>query len=159
MQNHVKVCLRPGARSLLLLSLLILAGGCAGTGLHQTSPETESAENLNSWVDDTLAPYLIRQLGRHPKFKGQPFLLVDMDHEAIQCQVQSRLFDSKPGPEQDEQHLGYPRSNGFSISGQTCQARVGFKPDTRRQTTSGFFRSAPFVRLLASYRPATSREQ
>jgi hypothetical protein len=39
--------------------------------------------SLDIWLDDTLIPYLVQQIGRHPRFKGQPVLLVRMQGDQI----------------------------------------------------------------------------
>ena len=43
--------------------------------------------SLDIWLDDTLIPYLVLQLGRHPRFKGQPVLLVCMRDDQIQPHI------------------------------------------------------------------------
>ena len=43
--------------------------------------------SLDIWLDDTLIPYLVLQLGRHPRFKGQPVLLVRMQDDQIQPHI------------------------------------------------------------------------
>jgi hypothetical protein len=42
---------------------------------------------LDSWVDTVLAPYLIEQLGSHPRFKGEPVMLVSMRGDDVQARV------------------------------------------------------------------------
>ncbi len=45
------------------------------------------APSLDSWLDDTLIPYLVQQLGQHPRFKGQPVLLVRMEGNNVQPRI------------------------------------------------------------------------
>lgn len=84
----------------ILLCLGLLVSGCAELQPNIGSGR-QPAQSLELWVKDTLAPYLARQLGRHPKFKGRPFLLVDMANGEIQGeidglseQIRNRLTDT-----------------------------------------------------------------
>jgi hypothetical protein len=45
------------------------------------------APELDIWLDDTLIPYLVQQLGQHPRFKGQPVLLVRMQGDDVQPRI------------------------------------------------------------------------
>jgi hypothetical protein len=45
------------------------------------------APSLDIWLDHTLIPYLVLQLGRHPRFKGQPVLLVRMQGDNVQPRI------------------------------------------------------------------------
>lgn len=50
--------------------------------------EAGNAEpSLDIWFDDTLIPYLVDQFSRHPRFKGQPLLLVRMQGDAVQPRI------------------------------------------------------------------------
>ncbi|UCD78129.1 MAG: DUF4384 domain-containing protein [Desulfobacterales bacterium] len=42
---------------------------------------------LDHWLEDTLIPYLLRQIGQHPRFKGQPVLLVSMQGEEVRPRI------------------------------------------------------------------------
>ncbi len=79
-----------------LLLLATLLSGCV------TAPTRgqQTPSDLNDWVEQALNPYLAEQLGRHPKFKGQPFLLVAMkgdeveaDIDRLRDEVRVRVFD------------------------------------------------------------------
>jgi hypothetical protein len=59
------------------------------------------ASSLDIWLDDTLIPYLVQQLGRHPRFKGQPVLLVRMQGDKVQPgiddltdQIRQKIMDA-----------------------------------------------------------------
>ena len=55
--------------------LIFLFMGCAATLPEpKMDPAPESSVKLRAWVEDDLLPYLVEQLGKHPKFKGQPFI-------------------------------------------------------------------------------------
>ena len=43
--------------------------------------------SLDIWLDHTLIPYLVLQLGQHPRFKGQPVLLVRMQGDNVQPRI------------------------------------------------------------------------
>jgi len=45
------------------------------------------AHSLDSWLEDALIPYLVQQLGRHPRFKGQPVLLVRMQGDNVRPRI------------------------------------------------------------------------
>ncbi len=43
--------------------------------------------SLDRWLEDDLIPYLLLQFGQHPRFKGQPILLVDMQGNNVQPRI------------------------------------------------------------------------
>ncbi len=45
------------------------------------------SHSLDIWLDGTLIPYLVQQLGQHPRFKGQPVLLVRMQGDNVQPHI------------------------------------------------------------------------
>ncbi len=57
----------------LLLSLAIT--GCS------------SSSGLKKWTTEELSPYLVKELGQHPRFKQQPLILVDMKGEQVEAQI------------------------------------------------------------------------
>lgn len=99
--DKVRDAHRPiGARAWGWSALLLIAGlaGCATTAGPRVEP-TASSELLG-WVDAELAPYLVEQLSRHPRFKGEPVLLVategaDVSPEidALTASLRERLLD------------------------------------------------------------------
>lgn len=89
--------------SILIGILILLATGCATTqsGSGAGRYGADSRQSLNSWVDNELIPYMVKQLGQHPKFKGSPFLIVDMDGDNVQPKIddltehiRSKLIDA-----------------------------------------------------------------
>ncbi len=63
-----------------------LTSGCANV------PKTDNREmineiSLNDWIDQVAVPYLTKELGNHPRFKGEPFLLVSMDKNNIETEI------------------------------------------------------------------------
>jgi hypothetical protein len=68
----------------LITLVALLASGCA----HQPARLARSeGSNLQHWVDSELAPYLVEQLGEHPRFKGEPVILVSLDGPDIQADI------------------------------------------------------------------------
>lgn len=81
------------------LALALLLAGCVTPSLpiRQVGPEDAG---LYAWLDQELAPYLINELSRQPRFRGEPVLLVSMngadvrpDIDALTRNLRSRLFD------------------------------------------------------------------
>ncbi len=69
----------------LLVTLgALLAAGCAQYPTRQAQGEDSS---LQRWLDTELAPYLAEQLGQHPRFKGEPVMLVSLDGPDIQPDI------------------------------------------------------------------------
>jgi hypothetical protein len=46
-----------------------------------TMPQTVFAEPATAWVDESLTPWLVRQLTSHPRFKGEPVRVAAFDGE------------------------------------------------------------------------------
>jgi hypothetical protein len=89
-----------GLRAPAWIPLLLIAAlaGCATTGGPGVG--TAASSELLGWVDVELAPYLVEQLSRHPRFKGEPVLLVATDGadvspeiDALTASVRERLLD------------------------------------------------------------------
>nr|WP_319394777.1 hypothetical protein [uncultured Desulfobacter sp.] len=71
---------------LLCCAATLTAAGCATTG--KSSPGTLGGKlSLEQWVDREAVPYLIKELGDNPRFKGQPFLLVSMNRENVEADI------------------------------------------------------------------------
>ncbi|MGD8644264.1 MAG: hypothetical protein PVI15_08250 [Chromatiales bacterium] len=68
---------RTSSKAMTLIALLsaILIAGCASSGGRYTDGPSE----LSQWVDTELAPYLAEHLAHHPRFKGEPVLIVALD--------------------------------------------------------------------------------
>ncbi len=60
---------------------------CAGDHLTRRADRQTAGASLASWLDETLIPYLVQQLGQHPRFKGQPLLLVRMHNDDVQPHI------------------------------------------------------------------------
>lgn len=64
--------------------LLLCLSACAG--IHEFNEVDRRPDHavLELWLEESLVPYLVQQLSQHPRFKGQPVLLVRMHGENIQ---------------------------------------------------------------------------
>jgi len=87
----------PG-RYVRLLALVTLLAGCSAGTLR---PDTGNGSSLQHWVDTELAPYVTGQFSRHPRFKGEPVILVRLQGDDIQPDidgltrgVRDRVMDS-----------------------------------------------------------------
>ncbi|MGD9136206.1 MAG: hypothetical protein PVH42_05570 [Desulfobacterales bacterium] len=68
---------------------------CVWAGLydctrHHLAPKIErpsDSPTLESWLDNSLIPYLAQQLSKHPRFKRQPVLLVRMQGDVVQPHI------------------------------------------------------------------------
>jgi hypothetical protein len=73
-----------GRHTMIALLVLLLAAGCSQQPLR-SGYATESS--LQDWVDTELAPYVSQQLGQHPRFKGEPVIIVRLDGDDIQPDI------------------------------------------------------------------------
>ena len=64
----------------------LVASGCA-TVPKPTNSHVEKQMSLEEWMDYVAVPYLIKELGDNPLFKGEPFLLVGMDRDNVKAQI------------------------------------------------------------------------
>ena len=67
-----------------LFALLLLVVGCSHNPLRL---EDNAGSSLQHWVDTDLAPYVSQQLGQHPRFKGEPVIVVRLDGDDIQPDI------------------------------------------------------------------------
>jgi hypothetical protein len=56
---------------------------CAGHPQSHAIDPVAGQSSLDFWLEESLIPYLLQQLVQHPRFKGQPVLLVHMQGENI----------------------------------------------------------------------------
>ena len=84
--------------TLLAITGLLLTVACSHYPLY---PTAGSQSSLQGWVDTELAPYVAQQLGQHPRFKGEPVIIVRLDGDDIQPDIdgltrniRDRLMDS-----------------------------------------------------------------
>ena len=76
-------------KMLPVIALCICMGlsACAHHQMARDIDPLSDANSLDSWLEDTLIPYLVQQLGRHPRFKGQPVILVRMQGDDVQPSI------------------------------------------------------------------------
>jgi hypothetical protein len=70
-----------------LFVLLLLAAGCSHQSVYPGHPGQGTESLLQDWVHTELAPYVSQQLGQHPRFKGEPVIIVRLDGDDIQPDI------------------------------------------------------------------------
>ena len=88
------------------------------------------AHSLDSWLEDALIPYLVQQLGRHPRFKGQPVLLVRMQGDNVRPriddltdQIRQKIMDAllkQPGLDLSWRPVIHPWRHHQSLEEVSC---------------------------------------
>ncbi|MGD8261759.1 MAG: DUF4384 domain-containing protein [Desulfobacterales bacterium] len=73
--------------SLAVLSAFLALSACAGNQIQRGIDPDGDQVSLDNWLEDTLIPYLLQQFGQHPRFKGQPILLVRMHGDNAQSHI------------------------------------------------------------------------
>jgi hypothetical protein len=68
----------------LLVWSALWMGGC---GSQPAAPQRPAQARLEPWVKNELAPYLADQLSRHPRFRGQPVLVVRLEGSDVQPDI------------------------------------------------------------------------
>ena len=70
--------------TLFAFLVLLLTTACSQTPLRSADGTVSS---LQDWVATELAPYVSQQLGQHPRFKGEPVIIVRLDGDDIQPDI------------------------------------------------------------------------
>ena len=90
----------------ILLPLAVLLGllaftACAGNQVGRSVEPPVDERSLDNWLEGTLIPYLVQQFGQHPRFKGQPILLVRIRGDNVQPRIdeltdhiREKIFDA-----------------------------------------------------------------
>jgi len=81
--ENMKVKMLPAVALCICMGL----SACSHNYTVRDKDPRSDVPSLDIWLDDTLIPYLVLQLGRHPRFKGQPVLLVRMRDDQIQPHI------------------------------------------------------------------------
>ena len=68
----------------LLILLLLLVAGCSQQPLRSGQ---HAPSSLQDWVRTELAPYVSQKFGQHPRFKGEPVIIVRLDGDDIQPDI------------------------------------------------------------------------
>ena len=76
-----------------VLCLCMWVSACSGSQVERDVDLRTSRQPLDTWLEQTLIPYLLQQLGHHPRFKGQPVLLVHMKGDLVQARIDDLTHD------------------------------------------------------------------
>ena len=80
-------------RLLIIITTLILAG-CSSTSSQYSKTTSHSNNNeLVTWIDHQLIPYMSKTLSTHPKFSGAPILMVGLEGGQINNQINNLTRD------------------------------------------------------------------
>ena len=109
------------SRSFILLIIFIGFSACSGYQIQSKVDPPADRSTLDIWLEETLIPYLVRQLSQHPRFKGQPVMLVGMRGEVVRPRVddltreiRGKIIDAllkRPGPDLAWQAAAPPREH------------------------------------------------
>ena len=73
----------------LIIALMMGLGvsACVGNPVSDHANAHSVDSSLNLWLEKDAIPYLRQQFGQHPRFKGQPILLVRMQGDNVQPRI------------------------------------------------------------------------
>ena len=83
MTSRIRTTLGP----LAVIFAFLVFSACAGNQVKRGADLQIDELSLDKWLEDTLIPYLTQQFGQHPRFKGQPILLVPMHGDNVQPHI------------------------------------------------------------------------
>lgn len=66
------------------LLFLLVTAGCSQL---PPRPANDASSALQGWVETELIPYVSKQFGQHPRFKGEPVIIVRLDGDDIQPDI------------------------------------------------------------------------
>lgn len=72
----------------LILTVCLFTMGCAAHQ-HEGPRVYEKSMPLDTWVEHSAAPYLIKELGQNPLFKNRPFLIVSLHRGSVNAKIDS----------------------------------------------------------------------
>ena len=76
----------------LLMSAFLFTMGCAAQ--QPKGPQVyEKSMPLDTWVEHSAAPYLIKELGQNPIFENRPFLIVSLDEGSVNSRIDDLTAD------------------------------------------------------------------
>ncbi len=81
---------------IMALLLCVLISACATTP-SGPGDRVEGGGPLDQWMEETAVPYLIKELGGHPMFKNQPFLLVSMKGDNVRPEIDDLTAQIREG--------------------------------------------------------------
>jgi hypothetical protein len=76
-------------KMLTVVAIFLWVGlsACAQYHVQRGVDPRITGPSLDVWLEETLIPYLVQQFGQHPRFKGRPVLLVDMQADNVQSRI------------------------------------------------------------------------
>jgi len=117
--------------SAVALCICMGLSACSHNFMGRDSIPRSDVPSLDIWLDDTLIPYLVLQLGRHPRFKGQPVMLVRMRGDQIQPhiddltdQIRQKIMEAllkQPGLDLSWQPAIHPWRHHRSLEEVSCR--------------------------------------
>lgn len=113
--------IRANIRPFIIPIIFFGFSSCSGYQIQSKVDPPADRTTLDGWLEETLIPYLVRQLSQHPRFKGQPIMLVGMRGEVVRPRVddltreiRSKIIDAllkQPGPDLAWQAAAAPREH------------------------------------------------
>lgn len=76
--------MQPGSRPGLLVAVIVLLSACSHNPPRGAQPGHSS---LQHWVDTQLSDYVATQFSQHPRFKGEPVIIVRLEGDDIQPDI------------------------------------------------------------------------
>ena len=73
--------------TVVAIFLWVGLSACAQYHVQRGVDPRITGPSLDVWLEKTLIPYLVQQFGQHPRFKGRPVLLVDMQADNVQSRI------------------------------------------------------------------------
>ncbi len=86
MKSVIKKCV---VRHIIRISMMFFLFSCV-SHIAEAFPgiwPSRSDTTLDQWIDADLVPYLLIQLSGHPRFRGQPFLIVGIKESTVQAEI------------------------------------------------------------------------
>ena len=124
--GNIKVKMLPAVALCICMGL----SACSHNYTVRDKDPRSDVPSLDIWLDDTLIPYLLLQLGRHPRFRGQPVLLVRMQGDQIQPhiddltdQIRQKIMDAllnQPGLDLSWRPAIHPWRHHRSLEDVSC---------------------------------------
>ncbi len=72
---------------IMVLFCSVWLSGCATLSPFPDNKLYEESLSLDRWMEHEAVPYLVKELGEHPMFKNQPFLVVDMERDNVESEI------------------------------------------------------------------------
>ena len=76
--------MQPGFRPGLLVAAIVLLSACSHNPPRGAQPGHSS---LQHWVDTQLSDYVATQFSQHPRFRGEPVIIVRLEGDDIQPDI------------------------------------------------------------------------